>query len=193
MLKKLIILILFIAITAIAIGFVTIPAFGLATTFKMPGNNDYLEKDAFTSATVIEVPIAAQFFGAEKLQIVIGFDESGTGYTEIIGDVKQDDNTYKYAFTQKEVSEKDYVYISPVAVLFWIFFLLMIILLPRKHGKKKIKKLATQVAEDVCYDEMQNMAPSRSYAPAPRRRDDREAPRGEGRRRRDDYDDDYDY
>ena len=183
MIKKLIILILFISITALAIGFIALPDFGMATQFKM--GEKAVELEAAKQATVIDVPIVGAFMGGD-VQVVIAFDDAA-GYTEFLQN--QGDTVMNY--TQAQAISAGATYISGVAVLFWIFFLLMIILLPRKHGKKKIKKIAKEVAYDVVDEEMDNMPPARSYAPAPRRRDD--GPRGEGRRRRDDYDDDYDY
>ena len=181
MIKKLIILILFLAFTVLAIGFVSLPSFGMATQFKM--NEKAVELDQATTATVIEVPIAPAFIAeADRLQVVIAFDESGIGYTEIIGDVKKEDGTYANAYSADQVTALGFTYINGAGVVIWLFLLLMIILLPRKHGKKKIKKIAKEVAEDVVDDEMA----SQRYAPAPR-------PRGEGRRRHADYDDDYDY
>lgn len=190
MIKKLIILILFIAFTAIAIGFVSIPGFGFATQFKTNGEVG-VELDKAVTATVIEVPIAPAFInGADKLEVVIAFDEAGIGYTEIIGDAKKEDGTYDKAYTAAETINLGFNYINGAKVLMWLFALIAIILLPRKHGKKKIKKLAKEVAQDVVDDEMDNMMPPQRYAPAPAR-----GPRGggEGRRRRNDYDDDYDY
>ena len=128
--------------------------------------------------------------GSCNRQVVIAFDESGIGYTEIIGGAYQEDGTLAGgAYTQKEVIEAGFTYINGAAVAIWLFMLLMIILLPRKHSKKKIKKIAKTEAENVVDDEMANMMPAQRYAPPPPR-----GPRGgEGRRRRSDYDDDYDY
>ena len=172
MIKKLIILILFIAITALAIGFIALPNFGMATQFKV--GEKAVELEAAKQATVIDVPIVGAFMGGD-LQVVIAFDEAA-GYTEILQN--QGDTVMNY--TQAQAISAGATYISGVAVLFWIFFLLMIILLPRKHSKKKIKKIADEVDYEVVKDEL-----DRSYQPAPRR--------GGGRRRRDDDDDDYDY
>lgn len=172
MIKKLIILILFIAITLLAIGFIALPDFGMATQFKV--GEKAVELEAAKQATVIDVPIVGAFMGGD-LQVVIAFDETA-GYTEILQN--QGDSVMNY--TQAQAITAGATYISGVAVLFWIFFLLMIILLPRKHSKKKIKKIADEVAYEVVKDEL-----DRSYQPAPRR--------GGGRRRRDDDDDDYDY
>ena len=187
MLKKLIILILFLVFTVLAIGFVTIPDFGLATQFKM--KEKAVELADAKTATVIDIPIAPAFIAeADVVQVVIVFDKAGIGYTEIIGGAYQENGTLAGgAYTQSEVIEKNFTYVNGAKVVMWLFALLMIILLPRKHGKKKIKKLARQVAEEVVDEEMDNMPPPQRYAPAPRSRG------GEGRRRRDDYDDDYDY
>ena len=182
MIKKLIILILFLAITVLAIGFVTLPNFGMATQFKM-GEKAVELADA-KQATVIDIPIAGAFMGGD-VQAVIAFDDAA-GYTEFL----QNKDGAVMNYTQADAIAAGATYIPGAAVLMWLFFLVMIILLPRKHGKKKIKKLAKEVAYEVVDEEMDNMPPAR-YAPAPRRRDD--GPRGEGRRRRDDYDDDYDY
>ena len=190
MFKKLIIFVLFLVITVVAIGFVSIPGFKFATQIKT--NNEVgVELDKAVSATVIEVPIAPAFMnGVDKMEIVIAFDEAGIGYTEIIQDVKKEDGTYDKAYTAAETINLGFNYVNGAKVLMWLFALIMIILLPRKHGKKKIKKLAKEVAQDVVDDEMDNMMPPQRYAPAPAR-----GPRGggEGRRRRNDYDDDYDY
>ena len=191
MLKKLIIFILFLVITVVAIGFVSIPGFKFATQVKM-GDEANLELDKATSATVIEVPIAPAFInGVDRIQVIFAFDESGTGYLELITDAKKEDGTYAKAYSEGDVILLGHNYISGATVLMWLYFLLMIIFLPRKHGKKKIKKLAKTVAEDVVDEEMDNMMPPQRYAPPPR------APRaqgGEGRRRHSNYeDDDYDY
>ncbi len=192
MLKKLIIFILFLVITVVAIGFVSLPDFKFATQVKM-GDEANIELDKATSATVIDIPVAPAFIkDVDKIQIVFAFDESGTGYLELITDSKNEAGLYTKAYYEAAVLLLGHNYISGASVLMWLFFLLMIILLPRKHGKKKIKKLARTVAEDVVDEEMDNMMPPQRYAPPPR------APRaqgGEGRRRRSaDYeDDDYDY
>lgn len=183
MIKKLIILVLFLVITVLAIGFVTLPNFGMATQFKM-GEKAVELADA-KQATVIDVPIVGTFLGGD-MQVVVAFDDNA-GYTEIL----QNKDGAVVTYTQKDAIEAGATFVPGAAVLMWLFFLVMIILLPRKHGKKKIKKLAKDVAYEVVDEEMDNMPPAR-YAPAPRRRDD--GPRGgEGRRRRNDYDDDYDY
>lgn len=185
MIKKLIILILFIAISLIAIGFVTIPEFGFASQFKV--GEKAVELAEAKQATVIDIPLVGKFMGGKDIQIVVAFDDVA-GYTEILQDTEEEVNTY----SQAEAIMFGAQYVSGAAVCMWLFFLLMIILLPRKHGKKKIKKLARNEALDVVDEEMDNMAPARSYAPAPRRRPEG-GHGGEGRRRRDDYDDDYDY
>ena len=188
MIKKLIILILFVAFTALAIGFVALPSFGMATQFKM--NEKAVELADATSATVIEIPLAPAFIAdADRMQVIIAFDESGIGYTEIIMDAKKEDGTFENTYSEAQVITAGFTYIKGAAVLIWLFMLLMIILLPRKHSKKKIKKIAKTEAENVVDDEMANMMPAQRYAPPPPR-----GPRGgEGRRRRSDYDDDYDY
>ena len=188
MIKKLIIFLLFLVITVVAIGFVSIPGFKFATNIKTGGEVG-VELDKATTATVIEVPIAPIFInGVDRLQVVVAFDESGTGFLELITDAKKEDGTYEKAYNPVIVLAYGFNYVSGPAVLMWLFFLLMIIFLPRKHGKKKIKKLARIEAENVVDEEMDNMAPAPRYAPPPR------GPRGhaEGRRRAD-YDEDYDY
>ncbi len=189
MIKKLIIFLLFLVITVVAIGFVSIPGFKFATNVKTGGEVG-VELDKATTATVIEVPVAPAFInGVDRIQVVVAFDESGIGYLELITDAKKEDGTYEKAYSEALVLLYGHNYISGATVLMWLFFLLMIIFLPRKHGKKKIKKLARQVAEDVVDDEMANMAPAPRYAPPPR------GPRGHGGvgRRHADYDEDYDY
>ncbi len=185
MIKKLIIFLLFIVITLIAINFVTIPGFSFATQMKM--GEKAVELNAATAATVIDIPLVKAIVGA-PIQAVIVHDASA-GYIELL----QGDQCY----TAADALANGATYVQGYVILFWLFLLLMIILLPRKHGKKKIKKLARDVAYDVVDEEIDNMAPpARSYAPAPRRREP--APRGgEGnprRKQQDDYEDeDYDY
>ncbi|MCR4875497.1 MAG: hypothetical protein K5923_07190 [Clostridia bacterium] len=182
--RKLIIFLLFIVFTLIAIGFVTIPGFTFATQMKV--GEKAVELDSATQATVIDVPIAAAFIEKySKIQIVIAHDGTA-GYIEVLGADGEGDITYK----PTEALDAGATYVSGAKVLMWLFALLLIILLPKRRSKKKVKKLAREEALDVVDEEMGSI-PARSYAPA-RRRDD--GPRGgEGRRRRDDYDDDYDY
>ena len=182
--RKLIIFLLFIVFTLIAIGFVTIPGFTFATQMKV--GEKAVELDAATQATVIDVPIAAGFIDEySKIQIVIAHDGTA-GYIEVLGANDGGDLTY----APTAALDAGATYVSGATVLMWLFGLLLIILLPKRRSKKKVKKLAREEALDVVDEEMGSI-PARSYAPA-RRRDD--GPRGgEGRRRRDDYDDDYDY
>ena len=184
--RKLIIFLLFIVFTLLAIGFVAFPDFKFATQFKV--GEKAVELDAAKQATVIEVPIAPAFIEEySRLQIVIVFDEND-GYIEVLGD--KADGSANQTYHPAAVSLLDFTYVSGAKVIMWLFGLLLIILLPKRRSKKKVKKLAREEALDVVDEEMGSI-PARSYAPA-RRRDD--GPRGgEGRRRRDDYDDDYDY
>lgn len=182
--RKLIIFLLFIVFTLLAVGFVAFPSFQFATQFKI-GEKGVELADA-TQATVIEVPIAAAFIDDySKIQIVIAHDGTA-GYIEVLGANAEGDISY----SQADALAAGATFVSGGTVLMWLFGLLLIILLPKRRSKKKVKKLAREEALDVVDEEMGSI-PARSYAPA-RRRDD--GPRGgEGRRRRDDYDDDYDY
>ena len=131
MIKKLIIFLLFIVITLIAISFVTIPDFSFATQFKM--GEKAVELNAATAATVIDVPLVKGITGA-SMQAVIVHDATG-GYIELL----QGDQCYAAA----DALTNGATYVQGYVILFWLFLLFMIILLPRKHGKKKINQRPT--------------------------------------------------
>ena len=188
MLKKLIIFILFLAITVVAVGVINLNGFGFATDFAM--NDSTLDYSKTVKATIIEIPLVEDLMGADLHEVVIGWSKDGedaqaTGYIRVFLGNTEEEEAASAALAKETIpSDADLTTIDGVRLLFWLFFLLMIILLPRKHSKRKIKKLAKIEAENVVDDEMANQ---RYAAPAPRPRG------GSGRRRRDDYDDDYDY
>ena len=142
--RKLIIFLLFIVITALAIGIVAIfPSFSFATQMKI--GERAVDLDAATQATVIDVPIAAGFIDEySKIQIVIAHDGTA-GYIEVLGANDGGDLTY----APTAALDAGATYVSGATVLMWLFGLLLIILLPKRRSKKKVKKLAREEALDV--------------------------------------------
>lgn len=163
--RKLILFLLFLVFTVLAIGFIALPSFTMATNIKQI-NADTSAEDAgviagallspdLESATVIELPIVNKFMPAfAQIAVIQVGGETPAGYLCIIAQ----DNALS------EATATNYIHGS--SVIMWLFTLILIILLPKKMSKKKVRR----IAEDVVEDEVgSRRAPRRSYG---RRRDD---------------------
>lgn len=168
--RKLIILLLFLVFTVAAIGFISFSSFTMATNIKIINSESSPEDAALIagamadtnkeSFTLIENPLAGisalSKFG--KIAVIQVGGEAPAGYLAILSsDISVDPDVVTN-------------HIHGSSVFMWLFTLILIILLPKKMSKRKVRR----IAEDTVEDEVgSRRPPRRSY-------------RG---RRDDDYDD----
>ena len=149
--RKLIILLLFLVFTVLAIGFIAIPSFAIATNInQLDGSNidglaDYYAKASADGATVtvINNPLASFLPAFAQISIV---QTGEAGYLYILASDAAKSNLDVLAMNGSATI------VSPAAIFMWLFTLLLIIFLPKKRSKKSVRR----IAEDVVDDEMDN-------------------------------------
>lgn len=157
--RKLIILLLFLVFTVLAIGFVALPSFTLATNIKVISGEDadfavnYANPKA--SVTVINNPVAGFLPAYAQICIIqVPATESGAaaGYLYILSSDVAVSNAVAVAAGNTVV--------SGAAVFMWLFTLLMIIFLPKKRSKRSVRRIAEDVVDDEL-DAQSSYRPSR--------------------------------